>query len=366
LQKVLSQEIQELSQKTTGLHFNATHATSDALYDSFMDVAATKMADKGPTLWKMFGTLLNLDSSRRRISRKNLEKDREPRVLARSEKERKWGRLQKEDKRRLRAIERNESLVVIKQVVCISIVLQSNNEHCNYLQSILGLFFHSATVPEKVVKTLSHSGLSISTTSINRMIKSLSTEATRKIRATAQTLKAAFAYNNFNQSFKVAAPTIERPSTFVSATSATLIPLYNGREEKLLNLNAMLCSEKLWAKNPRNPFPTEPLDTRTVYDLLNKLHMNAPTIVCQGECLFKFDQRFAFHICEILIHQAGGLFSNYKKCNTEPTPVNQIPLHQSIQVPCRAMKIKESTNDGNVQVIKNLLRQGGLAEPEDD
>ena len=51
-----------------------------------------------------------------------------------------------------------------------SIFLQSTNERCNYLRSVLGIFFHTTSVPEKVIKTLAHAGLSISLTSVHHAV----------------------------------------------------------------------------------------------------------------------------------------------------------------------------------------------------
>lgn len=52
--------------------------------------------------------------------------------------------------------------ILQKSIVIISILMQSTNKSCNYLQSILGIFFHSTNTPEKVIETLAHAGLSIS------------------------------------------------------------------------------------------------------------------------------------------------------------------------------------------------------------
>lgn len=49
-----------------------------------------------------------------------------------------------------------------------------------------------------------------------------------------------------------------------------------------------------------------------------------------------------------------------------PEPINPIPLHKTEQMPCHAMDIKESTMDGNLQVLENLLKQGGLGETVKD
>ena len=58
-------------------------------------------------------------------------------------------------------------------------------------------------------------------------------------------------------------------------------------------------------------------------------------------------------------------FARFRENNMRPQTLEQIPLHKTTQIPCRAMKIKESTLDGNMEVMESLLRQGGIGEPDD-
>ncbi|OBZ72547.1 hypothetical protein A0H81_07974 [Grifola frondosa] len=48
---------------------------------------------------------------------------------------------------------------MIKTTVVISILMQSTNQQCNMLSSVIGIFLHSCNTPEKVVKTLAHMGI---------------------------------------------------------------------------------------------------------------------------------------------------------------------------------------------------------------
>ncbi|KIL64923.1 hypothetical protein M378DRAFT_58294, partial [Amanita muscaria Koide BX008] len=112
-----------------------------------------------------------------------------------------------------------------KAVVIISILMQSNNERCNQLQTLLGVFFHSISVPERAVELLARAGLSVSVSTINNAISSLSKQASVILKSTVRTMTTAFAYDNFNMDFKTSEPTIEHSSSFISATSATAIPL---------------------------------------------------------------------------------------------------------------------------------------------
>ena len=99
------------------------------------------------------------------------------------------------------------------------------NENCNYLQSILGVFVHSANVPQRVIEVLAHAGLSISIKSIQRAVKSMSADSAHRIKESLRSLKVGIAYDNFDINFKTSEPTLTHQSSFVSATSATAIPL---------------------------------------------------------------------------------------------------------------------------------------------
>lgn len=70
---------------------------------------------------------------------------------------------------------------------------------------------------------------------------------------------------------------------------------------------------------------------------------------------------FAWHVRSILV-QHGRKFRHYLNDLGEPDTVFKIPLHKTTQIPCRAMDIKQSTTDGNVEVLNNLFRQGGIGD----
>ena len=246
-----------------------------------------------------------------------------------------------------------------KAVVSISIFAQSTNEQCNYLQGVLGIFYHSTSVPEKVIETLAHASLSISLTSIHTAVKSLSQDAAHKIKAAVCTLTMVLANNNFDINFKSSEPTVECPSSFISATSATAIPLF-----AVGNPEALRCSQRYWGKDPRNPSPSvQPIKIDA--EDLNDFHLRSSSRKAPSQKLSPLLANYAWHICNILVRQ-GEHFSFLSQHLAQPTSVNQIPLHQTTQIPCRSMNIKESTPDGNVEALESLLRQGGIGEPEDN
>jgi len=214
----LRQDVSNLAQAQHRLHFNAKHAASNYLEGSFTEEAALRMSKLVPNLWTFFEDLLGGASSRRqaradsnvemqdaemeemdlgefggdRMDVSDSEIDDDP---ASNDEESKAHR--KMTKRERKAAARNAALLAIvsehstlsesklltpskKTVVIISILLQSVNEKCNYLQSILGIFFHLTSVPEKVIETLAHAGLFVSLTSIHNTVSSLSKHQNKK------------------------------------------------------------------------------------------------------------------------------------------------------------------------------------------
>ncbi|KAF5342401.1 hypothetical protein D9611_001386 [Ephemerocybe angulata] len=408
-------EVSLLSGPIGGLHFNASKASPDILQGPYMYNTAIRMLTAAPTLWKLVGSLLDSKEAHKsnmdkyglstdvrdilETYRKQVEPDLgeiggelamdsdeeddednpdpdvdeeelESETTAMDVDSAATGTESNRDdmtKRQRRRMERNRALIVIKTVVCISIMLQSTSQKCNFLQSIIGIFCHSTAVPEKVIETLAHAGLSVSLSSIHRIVKSFSIKAVNRLKASVRTMKTSFAYDNFDINFKVAQPTVEHPTLFVSATSATAIPLYDGGPLNL-NLEAMKASQEMWDRSKLNPNPPRPLNhsqdslQRTLDDMLSDSDHFAPA---EGG-LSVFERRLAWHVRNILIeHCPHDYFTHLRTQNGQPMAVNPIPLHKTTQIPCRAMNIKESTPDGNIEVVNNLLRQGGLGTPSD-
>jgi hypothetical protein len=243
----------------------------------------------------------------------------------------------------------------------ISICLQTSNSQCNLLQGWLGFFMRSACVPEKVVEVFAHAGLSISLTSIHNAVSSISREISSKIKREVRTLQAGFAYDNFNIQFKAAQPTLEHRGSFMSTTSATVIPLYGINDN---NVDALRSSAQLWDRDSHNPSPLV-LPVMTEWRSFLRLHKNnAYSRQTHPVRLSPRQEAFSWHVRAILVNQVKE-FKHFKKELDEPDTVKRIPVHKTKQIPCRAMDIKQSTTDGNVQVLDNLFRQGGIGDPRD-
>jgi hypothetical protein len=206
-------------------------------------------------------------------------------------------------------------------------------------------------------RTFKHyAGLSISLSNIHKAVKSLSHDAGQKLKESVRTLQTAFAYDNFNINFKSSEPTVERPATFVSATSATAIPLYGVGDSDVLQ-----CSAQLWEKDTKNPSPSS-IAVKLNVDDLSGFHAQSSTRKATGEKLSPLLKVYVWHIRSILVHQ-GEFFGYLAQHLGQPDTVNQIPIHRTTQIPCRSMNVKESTPDGNIEVLECLLHQRGIGEP---
>jgi hypothetical protein len=123
------------------------------------------------------------------------------------------------------------------------------------------------------------------------------------------TLTAAFTYDNFNINFQTSQPTAERESTFVSATLATVIPLFDVK-----NLAVLKCSNELWKLDPGNPSPlTVPLKLKPDNIKLLRELQGDDNKKQVGERLSPWNKQFAWHIRNILVHHReffSGLAEN--------------------------------------------------------
>ena len=152
-------------------------------------------------------------------------------------------------------------------------MMQSTNQKCNILQSIFGVFLHSCSTPQRVIQSLARMGVSISSATILRAIKSLSAETYETLRSMGQSLIVSYTYDNFDIDFKTGQPTVEKSATTLThMTSGTLTYLDHG-----VRPDDLKCSAALWEKSPLNPkIAVEDLSApRTYFDFI-KLHPEKP------------------------------------------------------------------------------------------
>ncbi|THU81484.1 hypothetical protein K435DRAFT_561231, partial [Dendrothele bispora CBS 962.96] len=361
---LLMSEISILTRPNLGLNFNAKRASLDFLEGSFMKEAADIISKNAPLTWKMVHALLDT-----RLNDKDVDMSGD--TEARDEEVQKSRHLHQGQTRKTALLMivcttchlRHYASVLTpaqKTVFIISIVLHSTNQRCNYFQAIFGIFLHSFSVPEKVIEALSHAGVSVALSSIHNAVNTLSVKASHRLKAAVQGLTTMFTYDNFDIKFKAWEPTLEHTSSFVSATSATAIPIYGVGDQ---NRHILRCSSALWEKSPLNPSPAADqmrllFSTDEFVLLKGLIGKDTKTPERPGD-LTPQQKRWAWHIRQILVKNNESFRSSTSNMG-EPEKILPIPLHRTEQIPCRAMKFKESTTDGNIQVVNDLHRQGGI------
>lgn len=143
-------------------------------------------------------------------------------------------------------------------------MLQSSNQNCNALQSIIGVFLKSCNAPETVCEFLAHAGLLLSMSSINNAVTNLSREAGTKICELKKSLLTSYAYDNLDINLKHSVPTLGNSwETLIHLASGTMLLLH---EVALDDLN---CSNQLWEKSHLNPnIPQNTVQKVDIVDLM--------------------------------------------------------------------------------------------------
>ncbi|KZP09115.1 hypothetical protein FIBSPDRAFT_964223 [Athelia psychrophila] len=379
------QQILALTGGESGLHFHATTATAEQVAAFSLDDIAARTRRLAPDVWSLLDGLLAADprAVERRLTagkataRRARERKRRPKAVDLDGDEEMQGdmaeleeRSDSEEERRREAPEtpggpslrdlaeeRYQALVTIKKVVCISIMAQSTNQRCNTLQSIVGIFLHSAGTPETVVELMSRLGISLTTTSINNAVSSLSSESVTVIQQVGRTLLAAYAYDNVDIDLKHAMPTGDvLHDTLVHLTSGTLLQLDHGVTREML-----ACSELLWKKSKHNPKGlASDIPPTTDYIRLLDIHPEADD---HPSGLLRRERFNLWVFLRDLVMHGPQYFRKFRLNLPQPESINPIPLVKSRQVPARMMDINPSTNAMNATVLEDLFKQGGVGDP---
>ncbi len=234
--------------------------------------------------------------------------------------------------------------------------MQTLDPRCNALQSIVGVFLHASSTPEKVVKVLSRMGISISLTSIHRAIRSLSNLSYLDIENLGRTLLTSYGFDNFDILLRTLIPTtdgkLERGQLHM--TSATLLRLDHD-----VTLDDLRCAQFLWARSENNPMASNPIPFSPLkaLHLLSTLH---PEPDYQDGDLGRQAQFRSWMFLQTLIKYGPTYFTSHTRDLPHPTPVEAIPVTQTHQVPLSAMDINPSTVAGNIEAIFDMYSQAGV------
>lgn len=239
--------------------------------------------------------------------------------------------------------------------------MHSQDQRCNALQSVTGIFLHSCGAPEKLIKVLSRMGISVALSSIHRSIKSMSEHSEDNVKSVGKSLLTSYAFDNLDFKLPGGIPTIESPNDgLVHITTGTLLRLDHG-----VTLGDLRCSKELWDRSELNPLASDPrrFNPRATMRFLTTLHKEPDYPVGSLSRRGRFRAWFVAHT--LLKHGPESL-SHLSSQLPDPEFIDAIPVQKLRQQPLRAMDISVSSISGNLEAIKGLYMQGGVGDPRED
>ncbi|GLB39303.1 hypothetical protein LshimejAT787_0604650 [Lyophyllum shimeji] len=383
-------EILSLTRRDSGLHYIAQGITEDRLREFEIEDITKQMSSHAPLVWELLDELFSANPrlrykrewGRKRAQEAAVAKRKPCKKVAdfREADEQIGGVADDDDEAEYlefldesvpivdadedepedmsdQVEQRENALITIKKVVCVSVMLQSTNHKCNALQSIIGVFLQSCNTPETVREFLAHAGLSVSTTSINNAVNNLSKEAKAKMRELGQTFLASYAYDNLDIDLKHSVPTIEKSQdTLIHLTSGTMLPLYEVLPGDLD------CSDEMWARSHLNPDIPRNVVPKVEPEDIAGLHREQE----HPSGLLR-DERFnAWKFLYDLLHYGPESIRKHKQNLGDPEVVDGIPLKKTSQVPNRALDVAPSTPAQNADALDALFSQGGIGDGTDN
>lgn len=211
------------------------------------------------------------------------------------------------------------------------------------------MFLHATNTPETVREFLSALGISITTTTINSAVRSLSKSTRKKMKDLGKSLRALFAYDNLDLEMKPLVPTLEtEKDNLVHLTTGTMLPLHPNTA--LADLD---CSDELWERCP----PGQPSGV----PMANLLRLHVKPLDSDG-----LDGRNRFNRWQFLydlVDHGPEFFRRFKGDLGDAEVYEAIePIHQTLQVPNQTLDIAPSTPASNARAIEELLAQAGIKD----
>lgn len=240
----------------------------------------------------------------------------------------------------------------------LSAIMHSLNQQCNALAAVNGIFLHACNTPDKIVKALAHMGISISPSSINNAIRSLSIESANTVRELGQSREAMYAYDNLEVTLNTTTPTFEQSTDrLIHLTSGMIMRMGHG-----VKASDLRCSDVVWQMSLVNPrviySPTPP--PQYTFEHLLTLHPEPK----HPSGLNRHGRFTSWLFLQALCRHGPPYFHQFLSQIPDPEIVEQIPVTKLEYHPLPCMEINQSKVDGNIQAISELFRCAGVGDPE--
>ncbi|ORY92980.1 hypothetical protein BCR41DRAFT_376070 [Lobosporangium transversale] len=192
------------------------------------------------------------------------------------------------------------------------------SSHCNLYQKVMGTYLFSNGASRKTMEALSHAGLSVSYSTVMRILRQLTVNALADVRAVAANKSWYIVYDNLNFRRVKHDQRLDNRDYFVSGTTATLIQC-----------------------DPTNgAFNQGSYERLCFKDLIISRDNDA-----------HFQEVATYHLINVLKRH----YEAFKSLQNDAPVKNLLPAKKSETFPLPSMDINESTTEGNKDVINTVI-----------
>lgn len=187
---------------------------------------------------------------------------------------------------------------------------------------------------------LAHMGVCISLGTTHNMVKSLCKHANARLR---NLPPGNIIYDNM--------AIAGHQGLHMSATAATFAPYTR------VSMGDLKVTKELYARSPYNKDLNQ-ADPK-IYQPTTSHILPGPKVFSTSTSLDSLSRAFAWHIQAILVQHVKG-FGVFGLNLSLPEEIDRLPVKKTVQFPANAINADEGQNDGNWEVLKNLLHQVSL------
>ncbi|KAK7047080.1 hypothetical protein VNI00_006740 [Paramarasmius palmivorus] len=373
--QILHLEVGRLTHASSGFQLDAKNAKRQDLEQLNIQTFSSQMQELGPNLWRVLAALLDSndpdlsahrDAQQRYKKRKKSKKDQEK--VNRKEIEdgldtrdifnprmEDWVVFDELTREKDRKAERR-ALMEIKQVVCISIIIQNANVKCNALQALIGLFLHTCSVSESTIEVVAHIGVSVSQTTIHNMVSNLSETHAEDLISLGRRLLVAFGFDNVDFFLEHTSPIVGDPtSSLLHLTSGTLFPLQHG-----ITLGDLSCARELAVQSQQkaSQFFSD-------FEIGCALRKEFPDPLLDSTGMNRRQRWYQWKFLHDLI-TLDSSFEKFSRDLQDPEDVLRIPLTRFEQLHAPLMDTPCSKPSECDEVLETLLRRcAHIGDPSD-
>jgi hypothetical protein len=253
-----------------------------------------------------------------------------------------------------------------RTVLLLAVFLVCWNVRSNALQVIIALYLHAKRTPDHIIRFLSKAGLSVSTSSIDNAITSLTKQARDRVRSVGQQRKHCLAFDNLDVMIRTLVPTQDgKKEKLANLCTATMIPLHL---PKGVTWDDLRCSGSIWTATViKRLYATKKSEAMSRYleldNAVNLLYPEPTKIRPNRRADLTRTEDFMVYLYMVAIISHGPEeLRKFESRLQEVEPIAVAPLAQRTtkQVPLSAIDQEVGSVPGTIAGLSKLLLQMGI------